>query len=246
MKWVHQYLNLTLAQPEWNLALDEALLEECAEGGPEVLRVWESPVCFIVLGLSGRAEREVDLEACHRDGMPVLRRISGGGTVLLGPGCLNYTLILKKDRDPALAKVESSHDYILSKLTAGLRRFHPDLRHEGISDMAVGGQKVSGNAQRRIRGAVLLHGTLLYRFDFSPVETYLRFPERRPAYRRDRPHRQFLRNLQTDSASLKQALRETWGGTEDMTGWPEARTASLVARRYAPERERLRAVVEVA
>src|SRR5688572_23295776 len=96
-------LDLTLPTPEENLALDEALLlaleQDLAGGaGPppplETLRFWESPVPFVVLGVSGRLREEVDREACARAGVPVLRRASGGGTVIQGPGCLNFSLAL--------------------------------------------------------------------------------------------------------------------------------------------------------
>src|SRR3989442_6260317 len=97
-----KYLDLTLPTHAENLACDEALLDWCDErDGPEVLRFWEPRQHFVVVGYGNRVEREVNVAACHELSIPVLRRCSGGGTVLQGPGCLDYSLILPIDSDPA-------------------------------------------------------------------------------------------------------------------------------------------------
>src|SRR5262245_40949097 len=91
-------LELTLPTAAENLACDEALLDLCEDhGADEILRFWEPRNYFVVLGYGNKAAAEVDLEACAAEKIPVLRRCSGGGTVLQGPGCLNYALILRID-----------------------------------------------------------------------------------------------------------------------------------------------------
>ncbi len=88
-----EYDRITLPSPADNLALDEALLENAeAERGPSrVLRLWESPHWAVVLGRSSRHGLETHAAACVARHVPVLRRASGGGTVVIGPGCLVYT-----------------------------------------------------------------------------------------------------------------------------------------------------------
>ena len=76
-----------------NIDFDEVLLslaEKHSRG--EYLRFWEPSKVFIVLGRIGRAEIDVNLTHVQEDHIPVLRRSSGGGTVLQGPGCLNYNI----------------------------------------------------------------------------------------------------------------------------------------------------------
>jgi lipoate-protein ligase A len=88
-------LDLSFTTPQENLACDEALLDWSEEeSGVAVLRFWESPRHFVTLGYTDAASREADLEACRVLDIPILRRCSGGGTVLQGPGCLNYALIV--------------------------------------------------------------------------------------------------------------------------------------------------------
>src|SRR5262245_12038392 len=89
-------LDLTLPTPAENLACDEALLDESEEHHHgEFLRFWEPTEYFVVVGSSNKIAQEVEVEACRSDNIPILRRHSGGGAVLQGPGCLNYCLILK-------------------------------------------------------------------------------------------------------------------------------------------------------
>ena len=60
------YFDLTLPTPQENLACDEALLDGCEAGGPEVLRFWEPRKHFVVVGYSNRVEREVNVAACRK------------------------------------------------------------------------------------------------------------------------------------------------------------------------------------
>jgi lipoate-protein ligase A len=88
MKWI----DLSLPTPEENLACDEALLDLCEDEGREgeVLRLWETRQPFVVLGHANRTRDEVHVDACRRNGIPILRRASGGGAVLQGPGNAQY------------------------------------------------------------------------------------------------------------------------------------------------------------
>src|SRR5262245_57601278 len=87
--------DLSLQRLEDNILLDEALyLNAEKHSGPEVLRFWESPKVFIVLGRIGKEDDDLVATEVLKDHIPVLRRTSGGGTVVQGPGCLNYSLII--------------------------------------------------------------------------------------------------------------------------------------------------------
>ena len=193
------------SDPRENVALDAALFDALeASGGHETLRFWESPQAAVVVGRFGRVEQDVDARACRDDGVPVVRRVSGGGAVVVGAGCLNYALVLSLETRPELFDVARSYEVILGWLVEALGV--PGLCVAGASDLAIGGRKVGGSAQRRGRRALLHHGTLLYGFDASAMGRYLRHPVRQPVYRADRPHGAFVMNAPVEPYAVQTAL----------------------------------------
>ena len=193
------------ADPRENVAAETALFEalEIGEGGERV-RVWESRRAAVVVGRFGRIDREVDEPACRADKVPVVRRISGGGAVLVGPGCLNYALVLSLEARPDLRDVARSYDRILGWVAEALGV--PGLRRAGASDLVLGDRKIGGSAQRRGRRALLHHGTVLYAFDAAAMERYLQPPPRQPAYRANRAHADFVTNLPIEPDLVTDAL----------------------------------------
>jgi lipoate-protein ligase A len=105
----------------------------------------------------------------------------------------------------------------------------------GISDLALGGRKFSGNAQQRKRTHLLHHGTILYDFDLALAGRYLRPPPRQPEYRAGRAHEEFLRNLQIPVGEVRRRLRAAWGADTPMTEWPGELVRRLVGEKYALE-----------
>ena len=230
-----KFLDLTLPSPEENVALDEALLEIC-EAGPdgEALRFWEPQNYFVVLGLSNQVKTETRWQNCAEARLPVIRRSSGGGTVLQGPGCLNYALALRIDRDPALGQIISTNRYILGKHAEALQKLLGlSVSFRGQSDLALGEKKFSGNAQRRKRRAILFHGTFLTGMDFKQMERFLAFPSRQPDYRRARSHENFLANLPVSAGQIKKALSRLWGANGKTPSAPLELSKELVLSRYS-------------
>ncbi len=231
-------LDLTLPFPAENLALDEVLLEELDErGGAPILRFWESKCPFVVLGRTSRVADDVDLVTCEKDGLPILRRASGGGTVLQGPGCLSYAFVLPLEWHPDLASIRTTNRFVLERIAVTLRQWEPTTSVRGISDLAIGDRKISGNAQRRTRNALLLHGTILYGMRADLVARYLKHPSRQPDYRSDRPHRTFLRMLNAPPQAIKQAIASAWNAEPTDSEWPTARMPSMITSILARSRE---------
>lgn len=230
-----KYLDLTLPAPSANLACDEALLDACDEDpDAEALRFWEPRHYFVVLGYANRASREADLEACRAENIGVYRRCSGGGTVLQGPGCLNYSLILGIDRHPLLRTITTANRHIMNRQREALAGvLGRPVSVQGITDLSLKGRKFSGNAQRRKRHALLFHGTFLLNLDLNLVQKLLPMPSRKPDYRRNRPHDQFLANLNVPACLLKTALREAWSAAEPFDRPPEINPS--LAQKYAAE-----------
>jgi len=249
-------LDLTLLTPEENLACDEALLDWCDSGkGPEVLRFWEPQEYFVVVGYSNHVAREVNVAACRKDRIPILRRCSGGGTVLQGPGCLNYSLILRIESEPALQTVTGTNRFVMERNRAALETLWPcdsqlkdtqsfgpgtlipgpRLLVRGHTDLTIGDRKFSGNAQRRKHNAVLFHGSFLLAFDLSLISELLLMPSTQPDYRRRRGHGEFLQNFKASAAKTKAALRRAWGAARALKGLPAQIAIAAAARKYSTD-----------
>jgi len=231
-----QYLDLTLPTLVENLALDEALLQELqaapADGLPGLLRVWEWPAHAVVLGAAGKIAADVHVDRCERDGIEIQRRSSGGGTVLLGPGCLMFSLMLRFEMAVELREVHSSYRWIMDKLASCVDPWLPGVAQAGICDLAVDGRKVSGNAQQRKRTTLLHHGTLLYDFDLTLIPEYLKLPMDRPEYRGSRDHLDFVRNIPASREESIGALRAGWSATEVREGIPADRVELALRERF--------------
>ena len=155
-------VRVSFADPAENLAFDEALLR-VAPAAP-VVWLWRNPAC-VVVGRGQRIAREVRVDACVRDGIPMLRRASGGGTVFHDPGNLNVTLVLPGPADrplEALGKVMSAAVEQLGLV--------PRIGDRGLF---VGETKLCGFAVFRTKTGLLAHSTLLVETASERVGAYL-------------------------------------------------------------------------
>jgi len=228
-------LDLTLPTPVENLALDEALLES-AESGElpgDLLRLWEMPGIAVILGRSSRVADEVDQRAAQAAHVPVLRRSSGGAAVVAGPGCLMYSIVLKYEGREHLRLLDEVHRHVLGIIRSSLAPLVPSVEHVGTCDLAIAGQKFSGNSLRCKRDHLLYHGTLLYNFDVTLVSHFLKMPPRQPEYRAGRSHADFLTNISISAAELRHTLSRSFSAHTVVSDWPRACTAHLVASRYS-------------
>lgn len=229
-----QYIELTLPDPASNLACDEALVEsfEARRVPDGLLRIWEPKNHFIVLGHSNRIDSEVDVAACESERLSIFRRLSGGGTVMQGPGCLNYSLILRNGVDIPLG-IGESFQVVLEHHKQCIQEMIGDcVDIAGVSDLVINGRKFSGNAQYRKRRFTLVHGTFLLNLDPAIVARCLRLPSKQPVYRQNRSHDSFMRNLHLDPNGVRKALKAAWSASDQFTEVPNAMIADLKKSRY--------------
>lgn len=230
-----RYLNLSFDDAAANLACDEALLQhmEADPSADACLRVWQTTKRFVVLGHSKRLFSDVNVSLCNANRVPILRRISGGGTVLQGPGCLNYSLFLRSGARH-LKTIGDTFDYVLRRHRLIVNEICGTKKVciQGISDLAIDGRKFSGNAQYRKSGCLLVHGTFLLDFDLRLIEKFLAVPTQQPAYRKGRPHLQFLTNLNVEATQLCGRLQQAWQANDEHFDVPIARMEALVRDRY--------------
>ena len=201
---------------EQQLGRDLQLFQRVEDGAADYgWRLWEADTVAVVLGRFGNAATEVFERQCQRDGVAVVRRCSGGGAVVVGRGCLNFAAVFALPIHPELVDVARSFSIVLNQI-AGFLTIE-GLSIAGGTDLVVDGRKVSGNAQRRGRRALLHHGTLLYEFDPMLAARYLREPRRQPEYRERRPHADFMGCLAVPREVLTARLSEGFASLAPMT-----------------------------
>jgi lipoate-protein ligase A len=158
-------LNLDATNPYFNLAVDEYLLKNKRE---EYLVLGiNSP--SIIIGKHQVAHREADTRVTYEKAIPVIRRISGGGTVYHDFGNLNFTFILNSKKGKQVDFRKYTLPVIEFLATLGVR-----AEFEGKNDLKVNGFKISGNAEHVYREKVLHHGTLLFSSHLDDLRSSLR------------------------------------------------------------------------
>lgn len=249
MKWCH----LNLSSPAEQLAADEVFLDGCENGhGEETLLFWEPREIFVVVGYANKVATEADVAACAEKKVSIFRRCSGGGTVLQGPGGLNYSLILRITGDGPLRSITSANQFIMERNRAAIESIFPNSQLPsancqisvlGHTDLAlatchsplVTSRKFSGNSQRRKKNFLLFHGTFLLNFDLKLISQFLRQPSLQPEYRASRSHEDFLVNLNLPASQVKAALQKTWNATEELQNIPKQEIKRLAGGKYSTD-----------
>jgi lipoate---protein ligase len=230
-------LDLTLPTVEENLALDEALLCEADLGrAGAVLRFWELPRQAVVLGASRKLAEDVIVENCLADHVPIARRSSGGGTVLIGPGALNVTVVLPESAAPGLASVPAAQRFVLERIAAAIQQHGRHVEVLGYGDLTAAGLKFGGSAQRRLRDWFFVHCSILYDFPLDRMSRYLKLPERQPAYRRGRSHDDFLSNLDLPRKIIHELILQAWTPLASLSPTPDVPhdlLRALLSERFA-------------
>ncbi|MDR0473676.1 MAG: lipoate--protein ligase family protein [Treponema sp.] len=166
-----------------NMGLDEALLESvagCLPGGgydgQPILRFygWNPPA--ISIGYFQNLADEVDIQAAKQYGFDLVRRISGGGTVLHRSE-LTYSIIIGLDHPLAGKDLDDSYRILCQGLIQGLGFLGIESVFSGTNDILSGGKKISGNAQTRRMNCLLQHGTILLDNDAEIMFEVLKVPK---------------------------------------------------------------------
>jgi len=175
----------TVASAEINMALDRHLLE--LPGTFLRLYGWSEPT--LSFGRMNRGVAEIDREFCRRRGIRMVRRLSGGKTVLHDRE-LTYAFVSDNDLFPD--SVVDTYRMISSILADSFQQFglQPEMnaekgpevdssicfRETSSYELTVGGKKLVGSAQYRKRKRFFQHGSILLEIDWPTWKTVWGFP----------------------------------------------------------------------
>jgi lipoate-protein ligase A len=159
------FLNLESNDPYFNLAVEEILLKNSNE--EYLILGINSP--SVIIGKHQSAHKEVNTRFVYENNIPVIRRISGGGTVFHDEGNLNFTFIRQSETGRQVDFRKYTLPVIGFLNSAGVK-----AKFGGKNDIKVEGLKISGNAEHVHRNRVLHHGTILFNASLDLLSNALR------------------------------------------------------------------------
>lgn len=173
-------------------SLPDAILID-PEATTAAAMVWQPAKTVIVLGQSNRAEDAVHTDLAEQDGIPIIKRQSGGQTVILTPKTIviSVRLISEKLENPQVY-FKRVNKAILEALSGlGIS----GLQEKGISDITIGEKKILGSSIYRKKSMVFYHAVLNVAESPDFIARYLRHPSREPDYRTGRKHEDFVTSI---------------------------------------------------
>ncbi len=173
MRDIWRFLDSGLVAPAESVALDEAILEAHSVGSvPDTLHFYVRERPTVSVGYFQKVAETVDLEACRRLGVAVVRRGSGGSSIYTDRGQLIYAVVARSEDLPPTP--DESFALVCGAVARALSALGVEARHRPVNDVEVGGRKVSGSAQLRRRSSVLVHGTVIVDTDTAVMDAVLR------------------------------------------------------------------------
>lgn len=129
----------------------------------------------MTIGYFQVADDEIDIKACRRNGVDIIRRITGGGAVYHDHE-LTYSIALPLSADCLSGPITASYELLTRPLIDALENFGATAQFAPVNDILVSGKKISGSAQTRREGALLQHGTILISIDRIKMFSFLKVP----------------------------------------------------------------------
>ena len=152
-------------EPEFNIAAEELILKNIQD---DVIMLYVNKPSVIV-GKHQNTYAEINYPFIRENNIPVIRRLSGGGTVYHDFGNVNFTFVMNGEEGKLVDFAKFTEPVILA-----LGKLGVDAVRGGRNDLIAGGKKISGNAEHVFKRRTLHHGTLLFSSDLGRLEDAIR------------------------------------------------------------------------
>lgn len=161
---------------------------------------WVPDDHYLVLGQSNKAEKSLYLDKVKEDKIKVVKRPSGGESVILTPNTIviSVRLFTEKLENPQTSFRKINNAIIKALENLGVKKLH----YKGISDVSIGEKKILGSSIYRKKNLVFYHAVLNISEDISLIGKYLRHPGREPDYRKGRGHGDFVTSIREQGYEL--------------------------------------------
>ncbi len=241
-----QLIHAAPQDPHLHLALDQVLAEEVAAGRRKpTLRIWEWEKPAVVIGSFQSVHNEVDMENAAKYGIPVVRRISGGGAMFMEAGSVvTYSIYAPTSLVEGLSFADS-YAFLDDWVLVALRRLGINATYQPLNDISSDRGKIGGAAQKRLgTGAVMHHVTMSYNIDADKMVEVLRIGREKLSDKGTKSAKKRVDPLRAQTGlsraqiidALIDTFRELHGLTEaELTEDEVARAERLVEEKFATE-----------
>lgn len=215
-----------------------ALAYGISRGSPPTLSFVRPAEPYVCLGYHRRLE-ELDLEACRARGLPVFRRMVGGGPVYLDDGQLFFQIVVPAASVPPRRDAALRH--LLFPAVAAFRSVGVRARLDERLEIVVGDRKVCGHGAGQIEQAVVVVGNLIERFDHEAAAGMLSLPDGAARDELLTLMRRYVAATPADAEAFKAAAAREYAralGLEPAPGEPaehERRRVRALDRRFRSE-----------
>lgn len=187
--------NQGITDPRINLAIEEYALKNLDINDDGYLLFYINEPS-IIIGKNQNTIEEINTEYVEKNGIHVVRRLSGGGAVYHDLGNLNYSFITKDEGDSFMNFRKFTEPVIKALEKLGIK-----AELQGRNDILVEGRKISGNAQFATRGRMFTHGTLLFDSEIENVVSALKV-------RKDKIESKGIKSIRSRVANISEFLEE--------------------------------------
>jgi lipoate---protein ligase len=185
-----------------------AIAHGVSAGAPPTLSLMQPEAPYVSLGFHRRLE-EIDQEFCRRVGLPVYRRMVGGGPVYLDDGQLFFQIILPLGMIPAV-RARAVRD-ALGPAVEAFQAVGIDAHIEQAGDVVVGDRKICGHGAGQIEQAVVVVGNLITHFDHATAAQIVNTADQETRVEFERLMRRYLVATPADPAAFTSAASRSYG-----------------------------------
>ncbi len=221
---------------QWNMSVDEVLMNSVNDIPILRLYGWKPP--SVSIGYFQRMEEEVNVKKCNQLGIDIVRRITGGGSVLHDSE-LTYSFLARKYPQ----NISESYRWICDAIITAIKKLGLDAKFSPLNDIIINGKKISGNAQTRKKGTLLQHGTILLNADVEKMFSVLKVPSEKISDKMIADVKERVVGLSKTfdevALALKSSFSEKFGATliiGELTEEEEVAATKLVKEKYSTDK----------
>lgn len=154
----------------------QAVYHALAESGREGLVLCRPAQRYVCLGFHDDLTEEVNIDFCQQQAIPLIRRETGGGMVLLDQNQIFFQLVLHRNNPLLKGRRDQFFQQFLAPAVATLQDFGLNASIQQPADVIVNGRKISGNGAGDINGYAVYIGNILIGFDRDTMANVLQVP----------------------------------------------------------------------